>query len=188
MIYGDFLSIPLILVITLQNRKTLFYVFLRFRNLPELKLTWDFLGVNILSQEPYGAQELNEGGLGGQTRPGGAGQGPGHATQVCLGLEPLILSIFVSWRSAWPKNTHINTPPPSAFTRGGGGETRNTEIEVVLAKIGRGNATGVAPGCFSNLSNINTIDTTLKREYSTSRLWVCGSSLFYLSLSLTLMF
>jgi hypothetical protein len=40
---------PLSLVITLQNMKTLFCVFLHFRNLPELKLTWDFLGVNILS-------------------------------------------------------------------------------------------------------------------------------------------
>jgi hypothetical protein len=52
MIYGDFPLIPLILVLTLQNNKTPFCVFLRFRSLPELKLTWDFLGVNILSQEP----------------------------------------------------------------------------------------------------------------------------------------
>jgi hypothetical protein len=40
--YNDlcgFLSILLILIITLQNRKTLFYVFLRFRDLPRLKLT-----------------------------------------------------------------------------------------------------------------------------------------------------
>jgi hypothetical protein len=58
---------PLILVITLQNRKTLFCVFLRFRNLPELKLAWDFLGINILSWEPSGAQEVNEGGDTSQT-------------------------------------------------------------------------------------------------------------------------
>jgi hypothetical protein len=37
-----FLSIPLILVITLQFRKTMFCVFLRFRNLLELILTWIF--------------------------------------------------------------------------------------------------------------------------------------------------
>jgi hypothetical protein len=31
-------------------------------------------------------------------------------------------------------------------------------------KIGGENATGVALGCFSNLSDINTIDTAMKRE------------------------
>jgi hypothetical protein len=60
MIYGDFPSIPLILVITLQNRITLFCVFLYFRNIPKIKLTWDFSGVNILSREPSGEEEFNE--------------------------------------------------------------------------------------------------------------------------------
>jgi hypothetical protein len=46
----------------------------------------------------------------------------------------------------------------------GGGETRNIETEAVPAKIGGGNTTGVAPGCFSTLSNINTIITVMKRE------------------------
>jgi hypothetical protein len=40
-------------------------------NLPELKLTWDFSGVNILSPESSGAQEVNEGGHEGQTSTGG---------------------------------------------------------------------------------------------------------------------
>jgi hypothetical protein len=66
MIYGDFPSIPLILVITLQNRKPQFYVFLRFKNLPELKLTWDFSGVNILSREPSRRQEVNNVGHNGK--------------------------------------------------------------------------------------------------------------------------
>jgi hypothetical protein len=43
------------------------------------------------------------------------------------------------------------------FLRSGGRETRNIETEAVPAKIGGGNAVGVAPGCFSNLSDINTI-------------------------------
>jgi hypothetical protein len=46
----------------------------------------------------------------------------------------------------------------------GGRETRNTEIEVVLAKIGGGNTARVAPGRFSTLSNVNTIITAMKRE------------------------
>jgi hypothetical protein len=31
-------------------------------------------------------------------------------------------------------------------------------------KIGGGNTAGVAPGCFSNLSDINTINAAMKRE------------------------
>jgi hypothetical protein len=52
MFYGDFPLNPLILVITLQDRKTLFCVFLSFRNLPELKLTQDF-GVLIIYHEKH---------------------------------------------------------------------------------------------------------------------------------------
>jgi hypothetical protein len=65
MFYGDFPSIPLILVTTVQTRKTLFCIFLSFRNLPELKLTWDFWSVNILSREAPREEEVNE------TRPRG---------------------------------------------------------------------------------------------------------------------
>jgi hypothetical protein len=36
--------------------------------------------------------------------------------------------------------------------------------EAVPAKIGGGNAVGVALGCFSTLSDINTIITAMKRE------------------------
>jgi hypothetical protein len=71
MIYEDFPSIPHILVITLQNRKTLFCVFWCFRNLLELKLTWDFLGINILSRELSRAQEVNNGGHEAQKSTGG---------------------------------------------------------------------------------------------------------------------
>jgi hypothetical protein len=76
--------------------KTLFCVFLRFRNLPKLKLTWDFLGINILSREPSGEEEVNEMGPRGQTRTGVAGPWPGRATHARLGLGALIPSIFVS--------------------------------------------------------------------------------------------
>jgi hypothetical protein len=47
------------------NSGTLFCVFLRFRNLPELKLTWDFSGVNILPREAPGKEEVNEMGPSG---------------------------------------------------------------------------------------------------------------------------
>jgi hypothetical protein len=61
----------------------------------------------------------------------------------------------------------LKTPkyrPPLVIVIRGRGETRNIETETVLAKIGGGNATGVAPGCFSTLSDVNTIITAMKRE------------------------
>jgi hypothetical protein len=61
------------------------------------------------------------------------------------------------------RREYIKTPP-KVFLRGGGEETRNRETEVVLVKIGGGNAVRVAPGRFSNLSDITNIATIMKRE------------------------
>jgi hypothetical protein len=117
----------------------------------------------------------------GQRRPGGACLGPGCATQARLSLKAPMLSIFIFWRSSWPKNAYIKTPLGVPERR----RWRNTKHRNGgCLKIGGGNAIGVTPGLFSNLSDINTIDTAMKREYSTSRLWVCGSSLFCPSLML----
>jgi hypothetical protein len=163
MIYVGFHQPPLILVITLQNRKTLFCVFWHFRNLLELKLTWDFLGINILSREPSRAQEVNEVGHEGQTRLGGMGPRPGRATQARLSLKAPMSSIFVSWSSAWPKNDYIKTPQRRSLREGA--EKHETQKQRLFhAKIGGGNTAGVAPGWFSNLSDITTIDPTMKRE------------------------
>jgi hypothetical protein len=128
---------PLILVMTLQNRKTLFCAFWCFRDLPELKLTWDFSSVNILSWEPSGVQEVNEGGYKAHLSTGGAGPRLGRATHARLILGPPMPSIFVSGSSAWPKNDYIKTP--KAFPWWGSGETWNTKIEAIPAKIWGGN-------------------------------------------------
>jgi hypothetical protein len=80
------------------------------RDLSELKLTRDFLGVNILSREAAMDQEINERGHGAQTRLGGAGPRPSHATQVHLDLRPPMSSIFILDQSAWPQNAYIKTP------------------------------------------------------------------------------
>jgi hypothetical protein len=61
-----------------------------------------------------------------------------------FGPRSSMLSIFVSWRSAWPKNAYIKTPPPLGDRDRGGKETWNTETEAVPANIGGGNAAGVA--------------------------------------------
>jgi hypothetical protein len=86
---------PLILVITKQDRKTLFYVFLSFMDLPGLKLTWDFCSVNILSQETSKEEEVNEMRPKGQTSLGGMGPLPGRATHGRSGLERPTPSIFI---------------------------------------------------------------------------------------------
>jgi hypothetical protein len=78
------------------EQKTLFCVFLCFRNLTELKLTWVFSSVNILSREPSGAQEVNEVDHYGQTSTGGATTRPDRTTHAHLGLEAPMPSIFVS--------------------------------------------------------------------------------------------
>jgi hypothetical protein len=57
------------------GQENLFCVFLSFRNLPKLKLTWDFWSVNISSRETPGDQEVNETRPRGQTRLGGMGPG-----------------------------------------------------------------------------------------------------------------
>jgi hypothetical protein len=50
------------------------------------------------------------------------------------------------------------------FSWGGGGETRNHEIEAEPAKIGGGNVAGAISGRFSNLSDITNIATMMKME------------------------
>jgi hypothetical protein len=44
-------------------------------NLSELKLTWDFSDINILSRESFEAQEFNQVGHKGQMSTGGVGLG-----------------------------------------------------------------------------------------------------------------
>jgi hypothetical protein len=53
------------LVITLQDKKILFCVFLNLRDLPGLKLIIDFWSIKILSREVPRGEEFNE------TRPKG---------------------------------------------------------------------------------------------------------------------
>jgi hypothetical protein len=63
MFYVDFIGFtndPFIWVITLHNRKTLFFVFLSYSKLNEVKQTWDFMRINISSRKAHGAWELRE--------------------------------------------------------------------------------------------------------------------------------
>jgi hypothetical protein len=98
-------------------------------------LTWHFWSVNILSREVPGEEEVNNMPRG-RTSPGGAVPLLGRATHGCSGLEPPTPSIFVPTCSAFPKNAYIHTP--WTITIRGSGETRNTEIEAIPAKIGGG--------------------------------------------------
>jgi hypothetical protein len=105
------------------------------------------------------------------------GPRPGCATHAQMSLEALMLSIFISWCSAWPKNDYIKTPLGDPERR----RRRNMKHrnKICSNKDWRGKRYRRR---FGRFSNINTIDTAMEREQSTSRLWVCGSSLIYLSL------
>jgi len=123
MIFGDLPMIPFILVLTLQNRNTLFCVFLSFRGLNEVKLSWDFSRVNISSREASGALGPHETGSEAQKSTGGAPQEPGRATHALFAFDRPICWFFFAIIFVWPKNPYIKTP--QGFPRGE--RRRNTE-------------------------------------------------------------
>jgi hypothetical protein len=85
---------------SIEQENPVLRIFFCFRDLPRLKLTWDFSGVNILPREAPRGEEVNEARPRGQTSIGGAGPWPGRATHNRLGIEPPLPFIFVSRRSA----------------------------------------------------------------------------------------
>jgi hypothetical protein len=141
-IYGDFPSIPLILVITLQNRKTLFCVFLRFRDLPDSNWPGIFWTL-IFYHEKHLEHKKSRGRSRGPFEHRWRGPSPGRTIHVCLSLGPPMSSIFVSWCSAWRKNAYIKTLLDDHEMR----QRRNTKHRNrgCSNEDWRGNAAGVAP-------------------------------------------
>jgi hypothetical protein len=158
--YGDFPLIPLIWVITLQNRRHPFCIFLHFRDLLELKQSEPFSGVIIFPRATKCDEEAHEGAHEVQMIPGGVGLG--HTSQVYFAVVALISSVFVPDWLSWPKKSYIKTP--EVFPWGGGRTTRNHEIEAIPTKIGGGNTARAIPGRFSNVSNITNTATMMRRE------------------------
>ena len=127
MFLGIFQMIPLILVITLQDRKTLFCVFFSFRDLYGLKLIGDF-SRNIIFQymTKLGFETT-------QTEPGRR-KGPRWLAHP-LGAPPMLFasSSLLSRPSKAPEGSRdLKTPyikVPEASRDGGGALIRNTEIQ-----------------------------------------------------------
>ena len=69
-VFGDFPNDPLILVITLQDRKTLFCVFYCFRDLYGLKLTGDFSRIIIFQYMTKLSFETTQTEQGGRKEQG----------------------------------------------------------------------------------------------------------------------
>jgi hypothetical protein len=80
---GIFHRTPYIGYNSAEQENPVLCVFLHFRNLPGLKLTWDFLGVNILPREAPGEEEVNE------TRPRGQASIGGAAPSQAVPPEPV---------------------------------------------------------------------------------------------------
>jgi hypothetical protein len=154
---------PLILVITIHNRKYLFCVFWSFGDLPELKLTEAFSNMNSFIWGATWEEEVQEWATRAQMSTGGMGPSAGHATHARLALVPPVSSVFALDCSAWPKKFYIKTPQSVLMRR----RRINTKPwnRCYSSEDWRGNATEVAPGRFSKLSNItNTATMIIKRE------------------------
>ena len=120
MFYGDFPWIPFHWFITLQNKKPLFCVFLSFRDLTDIKRTWNFSGAIIFARDTIWEEEVLEGPHEAQTRPGGTGPTLDRATHACFLLERRLPSVLISDRRVWPKTDYIYDPRGVLAMEGGG--------------------------------------------------------------------
>jgi hypothetical protein len=93
----------------------MFCIFLSFRYLPKLKLTWDFCRVNIYHEIHLEIKKSTRGGLGAKWDQ--VARAPGHANQARLSLGPPMSCIFASKCLAWPKNAYIKIPLTIAIER-----------------------------------------------------------------------
>jgi hypothetical protein len=104
MFYNDlwgFSIDPLILVITLQNRKPCFAYFDVSETFSDSN--WPgFFQALIFYHEKHLEEKKS-------TRRGPGAKQDQVAWEACLSLGPPLPSIFVSWPSAWPKSTYIKT-------------------------------------------------------------------------------
>ena len=98
MFLGISLRVPLILVITLQDRKPLFCVFSRFRDLYGLKLIGDFSWIIIFRNMTNSALESRKRRHDEEKGTGGAPTPLGRATYAIFCLEPPQPSIKSSKR------------------------------------------------------------------------------------------
>ena len=118
MFLGISLRIPLILVITLQDRKTLFCVFFRFRDLYGLKLTGDFSRIIIFQNMTIRSFEITQ----TESRRGKGDRWRAHP----LGAPPMLLgsSSLLSRPSKAPEGSlDLKTPyikVPDVSREGGG--------------------------------------------------------------------
>ena len=104
MILGISLGVPLILVITLQDRKTLFCVFFSFRDWYELKLTGDFSRIIIFQYMMKHSFETMQTESRRRKEQGWRAPPPGRATYTLLPFGASQPSSKSSRRFPWPKN------------------------------------------------------------------------------------
>ena len=134
MFLGISLRIPLILVITLQDRKTLFCVFFHFRDLYGLKLTGDFSRIIIFQDMMIRSFETTQ--TESQRRKEGA------RAPTPWGAPPMLFfaSSLRSHPSKAPEGSlDLKTPHIKAFGASRVGRRRrskNTKIESLLAAAG----------------------------------------------------
>ena len=117
MFLGIFQRIPLILVITLQDRKPLFCVFFRFRDLYGLKLTGDFSWIIIFQYMTKLSFEITQMKIRRRKEPGWCAPPPRRATYTLLPFGASQPSSKSSRRFPWPKNPIYNGPRHVSWRR-----------------------------------------------------------------------
>ena len=117
MFLGISLRIPLILVITLQDRKTLFCVSFRFRDRYGLKLTGDFTRIIIFQNMTIQSFEITQTESRRRKEPGWHAPPPGRATWCLLLFGASQPSSKSSRRFPWPKNPIYKGPQRISWRR-----------------------------------------------------------------------
>jgi hypothetical protein len=101
---------PNFIGLTWENQKISFSKFITFRGPNGVYITWNFAGANFSTEQDFGEKEV-------QQRRSEEETGMAHAAR-CLGrvgpthshLVALMLSIFVSMNSSWPKTIYKRAP------------------------------------------------------------------------------
>jgi hypothetical protein len=111
MIIGNNSHVPWFYWINLGKPENPFSMFLTFRDLNGVQITWNFAGASFSMKQDFGEKEVQQGIHEGQTSMAHAAKFLGQVGPACSPLIAPMPSIFVSLDSSWPKTIYKKGPP-----------------------------------------------------------------------------
>jgi hypothetical protein len=161
-------------------------MFLTFRDPNGVQITRNFGGTSVSTEQDLGAKEMQQGSHEGQTGMAHVARFPGCMGPTCSTLIAPMSMIFISLDVAWSKTTYKKGP--LCVAKGSTAKEQKHETKAWEIKDWRGKLRRSAAGVISIPSNGSSFVTMMKREYSTSVLWVfavanCISLLFFIVLA-----